>query len=120
MNSLILKGDLLSHPEGKYDLNGELPQPGLLQAEAGLLPPVPLEDWGPEEPALPQVFLLQDSELVQLDLAFLGHGLPDLALHEVVDLVECLLLEVAEPGQADLAEAGLSVVLPELVQDEFD
>lgn len=96
----------MSHAENKSVLNDALPQPGLQQAEAGLLPPV----------LLAQVLSLQD-----FDLELLGLEVADPVLQEVLDLVEYLLPEVAALGLAGLAEAGLGVVvLPELVQDDLD
>lgn len=94
----------MSPAESNYVLNDALPQPGLQQAEAGLLPLV----------LLPLVPSLQD-----FDLELLGLELADPVLQGVLDLVEYLLPEVAALGLVGLAEAGLGVVvLPELVQDE--
>lgn len=104
----------MGHPENKYDLNDELPQPGLPGPEAGLLPPVLLQGGEPEDPALPQVSL-QD-----YDFELLGPGQADPDPQGLAGLVEYLLPEVPEPGLADLAEPGLHVVLLELVQDELE
>lgn len=107
--------DLVGHPESKYNLNDELPQPGLQQAEAGLLLPVLLQGGEPEHPDLPQVLSLQD---YGFEIPGLGQADPD--PQGLVDLAEYLLPEVPEPGLADLAEPGLHVVLPELAQAELE